>query len=261
MLNHSCDQNIRNVFEKTKLKICSTKALPAGSELLNCYGPHYKLMPYRERQDALLNQYNFKCECTKCLEKSNDSKFYESSLCMKCKKELFLADFDFDKPEDEQDNTMTCSDCKILHYNPAIKKFFDIFDQPGALLHDIHVIFEHAVEFLGSLSCMRIQMIKMMLTTFLDNHIAFNPNNVKYPTILSLELLNAQEMIYGVMSVEYVETCFLFLDLLAILKKKKLEHMFKFDRGGTLRKVEKSFGILSENARAIVKAYIKLYVN
>lgn len=261
MLNHSCCQNIRNVFEKTNLTVCSTQSLPAGSELLNCYGPHYKLMPYRERQDALLKQYNFTCECTKCLEKSNDNKLYDCSLCMKCKKELFLPDFDFEKPEDEQDNTLTCSDCKIVHFNPATKKFFDIFDQPGALLYDIHETFEQGVKFLGPLSSMRMQMIKMMLTTFLDNQIAFNPNNIKYPVMLSLELLNAQEKIYGVLSVEYVENSFFFLDILTILKKKQFENAVKFDRGGMLRKVQKSFDILSENAKDILNIYIKKYID
>lgn len=72
MLNHSCSPNIRNIFEGRKLTIIATEDLPEGAEVFNCYGPHYKLMSYQERQDSLRLQYNFNCKCTKCLDTSDE---------------------------------------------------------------------------------------------------------------------------------------------------------------------------------------------
>lgn len=72
MLNHSCSPNIRNVFEGKKLTIYATEDIPKGGEVFNCYGPHYRLMSYQERQDSLRLQYNFTCKCSKCLEKNDE---------------------------------------------------------------------------------------------------------------------------------------------------------------------------------------------
>lgn len=71
MLNHSCDPNIRNSFEGNQLTIIASRDIAENENVYNCYGPHWKLMSYRERQDTLRLQYNFECKCTKC-EQRND---------------------------------------------------------------------------------------------------------------------------------------------------------------------------------------------
>jgi hypothetical protein len=72
MLNHSCEPNIRNVFEGRKLTIYAASDIPENGEIFNCYGPHWKLMSYQERQDTLKMQYNFECKCTKCLQTNDE---------------------------------------------------------------------------------------------------------------------------------------------------------------------------------------------
>lgn len=72
MLNHSCSPNIRNVFDGKKLTIFTTDEVQEGEEVLNCYGPNYKLMSYQERQDSLRLQYNFNCNCIKCQEHNDE---------------------------------------------------------------------------------------------------------------------------------------------------------------------------------------------
>lgn len=72
MLNHSCDSNIRNVFENNQLTIVATRDLKENDEVFNCYGPNFRLMSFKERQDTLKIQYNFDCACKKCLEKNDE---------------------------------------------------------------------------------------------------------------------------------------------------------------------------------------------
>lgn len=70
-LNHSCDPNIENKFEGTKLTLIATRDIKSSEEVLNCYGPHYKLTNEVERQVILRKQYCFSCDCNKC-KKGND---------------------------------------------------------------------------------------------------------------------------------------------------------------------------------------------
>lgn len=72
MLNHNCEPNIRNVFEGKTLRIYATSDIAENEEIFNCYGPHWKLMSYQERQDTLKIQYNFKCKCSKCLQTNDE---------------------------------------------------------------------------------------------------------------------------------------------------------------------------------------------
>jgi hypothetical protein len=79
MLNHSCEPNIRNSFDGKHLTIFAASDISEGEEIFNCYGPHWKLMSFQERQDTLRIQYNFECKCTKCTQ-TNDE--YVSTECL-----------------------------------------------------------------------------------------------------------------------------------------------------------------------------------
>jgi hypothetical protein len=72
MLNHSCEPNIRNSFDGLKLTIYAATNIAENEEIYNCYGPHYKLMSYQERQDTLRLQYNFVCKCKRCVQASDE---------------------------------------------------------------------------------------------------------------------------------------------------------------------------------------------
>lgn len=80
MLNHSCSPNIRNVFEGKRLTIHAADNVTEGGEILNCYGPNYRLMSYQERQDSLRLQYNFICKCEKCLDRNDEYVSSSTSL-------------------------------------------------------------------------------------------------------------------------------------------------------------------------------------
>jgi SET domain len=72
MLNHSCEPNIRNVFDGKRLTIYAANNINEGCEIFNCYGPNWKLMSFQERQDSLRLQYNFECKCLKCDQKNDE---------------------------------------------------------------------------------------------------------------------------------------------------------------------------------------------
>lgn len=68
LINHSCDSNIRNSFDENKLTVFAARSIDENGEILNCYGPNYKMMFRSDRQKALFEQYCFQCSCERCLK-------------------------------------------------------------------------------------------------------------------------------------------------------------------------------------------------
>ncbi|CAF2858164.1 unnamed protein product [Rotaria sp. Silwood2] len=69
LMNHSCVPNIRCVFDQGYLRVYTAKTIRQGEEILNCYGPQKSLMSsIEQRQNVLLEQYFFKCQCEGCSE-------------------------------------------------------------------------------------------------------------------------------------------------------------------------------------------------
>ncbi|CAF3035533.1 unnamed protein product [Rotaria socialis] len=69
LMNHSCVPNIRCIFDQGHLRVYTAKPIRQGEEILNCYGPQKSLMPsIEQRQNVLLEQYFFKCQCEGCVE-------------------------------------------------------------------------------------------------------------------------------------------------------------------------------------------------
>ncbi|CAH8863755.1 unnamed protein product [Trichobilharzia szidati] len=75
LLNHSCDPNIIHNFENSLIVLRCLKTILSGSEVLNCYGPHYLHYPSScERLSLLKQQYFFICNCQHCTTSTLDSK-------------------------------------------------------------------------------------------------------------------------------------------------------------------------------------------
>ena len=106
LMNHSCDPNVCAVYDNRLLIVRAAKPIAKGQEVMNCYGPHCKRMPTKDRQTVLMEQYFFKCECNHCLNgcedmsralkctQCNDAIVSQESknFCRNCKK----TDFDID---------------------------------------------------------------------------------------------------------------------------------------------------------------------
>eukprot|EP00088_Acartia_fossae_P017124 TRINITY_DN19695_c0_g1_i4.p1 TRINITY_DN19695_c0_g1~~TRINITY_DN19695_c0_g1_i4.p1 ORF type:complete len:754 (+),score=176.17 TRINITY_DN19695_c0_g1_i4:39-2300(+) len=86
MMNHCCVPNIINQFAGNRLLVRATRTIKAGQEVFNCYGPHYRRHTYAERQEMLLLQYKFRCQCVACSDpkERNFLKQFEARLCDVC---------------------------------------------------------------------------------------------------------------------------------------------------------------------------------
>ncbi|OQR78055.1 SET and MYND domain-containing protein 4-like [Tropilaelaps mercedesae] len=85
LMNHSCEPNITSGFRfGSMLVVKAVRAITAGEEILNCYGPHYRRMPFQERQTALLEQYFFRCDCSACARGDVDDQILMAFKCEYC---------------------------------------------------------------------------------------------------------------------------------------------------------------------------------
>ncbi|XP_078064841.1 protein-lysine N-methyltransferase SMYD4 [Mustelus asterias] len=80
LLNHSCDPNTSITFRNTTITVRASRPIPAGQEVLHCYGPHWSRMAVKERQRALCLQYFFQCWCTACVSEEKEAAGTDSLL-------------------------------------------------------------------------------------------------------------------------------------------------------------------------------------
>ncbi|KAL6073662.1 SET and MYND domain-containing protein 4 [Balamuthia mandrillaris] len=67
LFNHSCVPNTFLRYHGRTIVIRASRAITAGEEISNCYGPHAIHMPdHKQRQRLLREQYFFDCDCTAC---------------------------------------------------------------------------------------------------------------------------------------------------------------------------------------------------
>ncbi|KAH9388516.1 SET and MYND domain-containing protein 4 [Tyrophagus putrescentiae] len=67
LLNHSCEPNVIPTFECGRLFLLRALApIAVGEEVVNSYCVHFARMEVKERQERLLDRYNFVCKCPRC---------------------------------------------------------------------------------------------------------------------------------------------------------------------------------------------------
>ena len=84
LLNHSCEPSIINCFSKNHLLVKLVKPACKGEQIFNCYGPHFRRMGYKDRQQVLSHQYYFECKCKHCLKGFQLEKEYNCFKCSRC---------------------------------------------------------------------------------------------------------------------------------------------------------------------------------
>ncbi|XP_025086995.1 SET and MYND domain-containing protein 4-like isoform X3 [Pomacea canaliculata] len=102
LMNHSCDPTIISSFHKDILVVKSIKDISAGGEIFNCYGPHWKRMKLKERQEILKTQYFFDCQCEPCLKEEDGMKIWDTVLCQTCGNSMSV-----------QQKADVCSNCHV----------------------------------------------------------------------------------------------------------------------------------------------------
>ncbi|GAB1859042.1 SET and MYND domain-containing protein 4 [Camponotus japonicus] len=68
LMNHSCNPNIFRHSRSKHMVIYAMHPIRKGEQLFDNYGQHYALMPKATRQQKLLKQYFFTCDCIACQE-------------------------------------------------------------------------------------------------------------------------------------------------------------------------------------------------
>ncbi|XP_012218399.1 SET and MYND domain-containing protein 4 [Linepithema humile] len=68
LFNHSCNPNILRRSMPKHMVMHALYPIRKGEQLLDSYGEHYAIMPKMARQQKLLKQYHFICDCISCQE-------------------------------------------------------------------------------------------------------------------------------------------------------------------------------------------------
>ncbi|XP_015120244.1 SET and MYND domain-containing protein 4 [Diachasma alloeum] len=83
LVNHSCYPNVvRHSYPGGKVVVRSLRFIEKGSELLDCYGPHFITDSLQLRQQYLVEKYHFICTCEPC---KSDWKFpFPDEITFRC---------------------------------------------------------------------------------------------------------------------------------------------------------------------------------
>ena len=102
LLNHSCYSNTISLFSDKRVVLKSVVPIPCFNEVLNCYGVSFQSGSLQQRQESLLETYNFKCACIPCTDGWEEESEWKIS-CKNCSRRVTLTE------------NMTC--CKNPSYN------------------------------------------------------------------------------------------------------------------------------------------------
>ena len=136
LLNHSCDSNILSSFRQDSKKIIikASRKIDKNDEIFNCYGPHYLKMNLFARQQSLIEQYKFKCDCSACMNQMSSLNSNENDncglRCLKCRSSKMRAQFKFDTDKFKFDELLNlrCISCQAIIELKDYTKFFDEVD-------------------------------------------------------------------------------------------------------------------------------------
>ncbi|XP_035778252.1 SET and MYND domain-containing protein 4-like [Anopheles albimanus] len=261
MFNHSCDPNIRNCFEGSSLTVYATRPIRAGSEIFNCYGPNYKLMPASERSMCLRRQYCFDCGCDRCAS-GNDTPIEECYL-VRCPASGCTAHFSVEM-DSKRNGSLKCPACGHTIDCAWFQTIMDITetnsDSTEGLFRTCAKAYEKGEKLLVGNNQNKSFLLRLIVDRFLPDAAMDAQCLVRLKT-MARELVSIQAHLFGRMSPEYIVAWFYLADLLA------LEHCVTgrsvaADDGirEMLADFRKSLDIIGTDNRAIILHYLESYV-
>lgn len=123
LLNHSCEPNVIPTFECGRLFLLRALApIAVGEEVVNSYCVHFARMEVKERQERLLDRYNFVCKCHRCELELKDglNGRYIPLKCKSCPNGLMT--------RKDEDN-FHCNACSKTVPQEEIKRQYDAFTE------------------------------------------------------------------------------------------------------------------------------------
>jgi hypothetical protein len=174
LLNHSCDSNILSSFRQDSKKIIikASRKINKNDEIFNCYGPHYLKMNLFSRQQSLIEQYKFKCDCSACINQMNSLNSNENNSlglrCLKCRSSKMRAQFKFETENFKFDELLhlRCTSCQSII---DLKDYTRFFDQVDIDLEKLDFSSNHK-------SVRNLEIISRYIEKF-KNYLLINENN------------------------------------------------------------------------------------
>uniref|UniRef100_A0A182LUB5 Protein-lysine N-methyltransferase SMYD4 n=1 Tax=Anopheles culicifacies TaxID=139723 RepID=A0A182LUB5_9DIPT len=261
MFNHDCDPNIRNHFEGSMLKVYATRAIAAGSEIVNCYGPNYKLMPGETRLMLLQQQYCFNCTCNRC--RTGDDTFYKQFnkvRCPRCREcfylELNIQDITAGEP-------LVCTLC-TEEFGTELYQLLSQLDMFEQVQHEdnlcivIPVLYDRCAKLLKDFNQTKADILQDILHRFTKRAL-FNTTLGTILRKLALKHVAIRRRQYGSMSLEFLTGCFYLLDIWATLY---LEHgpqpvQLKAEELTALKEFRAALSMVGEDTRTLILDYMK----
>uniref|UniRef100_A0A4Y0BWH4 Protein-lysine N-methyltransferase SMYD4 n=1 Tax=Anopheles funestus TaxID=62324 RepID=A0A4Y0BWH4_ANOFN len=273
MFNHDCDPNIRNHFERSTLKVYATRSIAAGSEIVNCYGPNYKLMPVETRLMHLRQQYCFDCNCYRC--RTNDDTYikqFNTLRCPRCRhccsveldNENFKTSIGFDPVPK---NPVICSQCSEKLYTRLYVRFSEMDLTPSYEYNEkdfqtIVTEYNWCKDLLVDYNQTKAELLQEILSRY--TKFAFSMTDELFSTLrgYALELATMRRHQFGFMSLEFLTGCFYLLDIWAVL------YVVGGDEPVTLKPAEltalnefrAALSMVGADTRALISEYMKAHV-
>jgi hypothetical protein len=191
-----------------------------------------------------------------------------------------------DSSDEDDENSeffrLRCDECKRVHENAAMKKFFSLLAQQSdsnspVKMNHLYTNYLSAVAGLSSLDEIRYHMTEMILHTLITNRSkhsflinsyntsmlfldAINLQNASIPLNLSIELLNVKEELFGQKSVEFIEAGLFFMDVISILIDKSIIKEYNQLIGESMRKLMQAVKqICSHGTQLLIKNYVERF--
>ncbi|KZC11015.1 SET and MYND domain-containing protein 4 [Dufourea novaeangliae] len=112
LVNHSCYPNIvRHSYPAGMVVVRTLRFIGKGSEILDCYGPHFLSEGRLQRREYLWKKYRFLCECEACTQ--NWQSPLPDTMSYKCKTcSEIICEFPLNEKDIRQASIMKCFACK-----------------------------------------------------------------------------------------------------------------------------------------------------
>lgn len=205
LLNHSCNPNISNRFNGTRLNITAKGTIASTDEIFNSYGINYLRTSKVERKTALRDQYHFDCECDACVQPEDCFILLQKLRCFTCQN-LLDAIFDMETMELVQEKEQKCEKCGTCfdteQFKWMIRKISDNIEdvQDQKNLKTVLLALKYCSQCLHQYHELVYFFSKTVLNTVGDFDQSFQSDLIG----LAKNMLNICQYLYGKNSIEYL---------------------------------------------------------
>uniref|UniRef100_A0A182Y0H3 Protein-lysine N-methyltransferase SMYD4 n=1 Tax=Anopheles stephensi TaxID=30069 RepID=A0A182Y0H3_ANOST len=264
MFNHACNPNIRNHFDRSTLTVYATRLIAPDSEVVNCYGPHYKLMSREMRLMHLKQQYCFDCTCDRC--QSGVDTFLTMHNAIRCSRcwQQFSLELSMEHLQDGK--SIYCAHCSAEIDTDWYGNILQITmnDDPNHLDNDFRrvvTLYEWCAQTLVGSNQTRADVLEAILHRYTRHAVRsdfWHSTLRKY----AIELASIRREQYNCMSLEYLTGCFYLLDLWALLYLCNGSEpvQLKKEEKAALKDFRAAIGMIGVENRLLILEYAERFV-